>query len=120
MESPLRARHGLAHNSSSVASNTQDDRGDGNGENYTFKVVTTKRSLLLCAPSEEEEIRWLSTVRALIARRSGRTEMASGGSPQQPINPNHPPPPPPILPPILPSSQQQQQQQRRRASVTGE
>lgn len=38
---------------------------------HTFKIVTTKRTLLLCAPSEEEEIKWLSAVRALIARRSG-------------------------------------------------
>lgn len=37
---------------------------------YTFKIVTTKRTLLLCAPSEEEEIKWLSAVRALIARRT--------------------------------------------------
>ncbi|EKM58496.1 uncharacterized protein PHACADRAFT_252858 [Phanerochaete carnosa HHB-10118-sp] len=37
---------------------------------HTFKIVTTKRTLLLCAPSEEEEIKWLSAVRALIARRS--------------------------------------------------
>ncbi|KAI0264352.1 hypothetical protein BC834DRAFT_826399 [Gloeopeniophorella convolvens] len=37
---------------------------------HTFKIVTTKRTLVLCAPSEEEEIRWLSAVRALIARRS--------------------------------------------------
>ena len=46
------------------------------GENHTFKIVTTKRSILLCAPSEEEEIRWLSAVRALIARRGvgGRAE----------------------------------------------
>ena len=48
------------------------DDGDGGGdEKHTFKVVTTKRTLLLCAPSEEEEIKWLSAVRALIARRSG-------------------------------------------------
>jgi hypothetical protein len=37
---------------------------------HTFKIVTTKRTLVLCAPSEEEEIQWLSAVRALIARRS--------------------------------------------------
>lgn len=36
----------------------------------TFKIVTTKRTLILCAPSEEEEIKWLSAIRALIARRS--------------------------------------------------
>jgi hypothetical protein len=37
---------------------------------HTFKIVTTKRTLVLCAPSEEESIKWLSAVRALIARRS--------------------------------------------------
>jgi hypothetical protein len=37
--------------------------------------VTTKRTLLLCAPGEEDEIRWLSAVRALLARRDG----GSGG-----------------------------------------
>jgi len=36
----------------------------------TFKIVTTKRTLLLCAPTEEDEIRWLGAIRALIARRS--------------------------------------------------
>jgi hypothetical protein len=36
---------------------------------HTFKIVTTKRTLLLCAPGEDEEIKWLSAVRALIARR---------------------------------------------------
>ena len=35
-----------------------------------FKIVTTKRTLLLCAPSEEDELRWLGAVRALITRRS--------------------------------------------------
>lgn len=38
---------------------------------HTFKIVTTKRTFLLCAPSEEEEIKWLSAIRALIARRTG-------------------------------------------------
>ncbi|GLB40336.1 putative PH domain containing protein [Lyophyllum shimeji] len=38
---------------------------------HTFKIITTKRSLLLCAPTEEDEIKWLGAVRALIARRSG-------------------------------------------------
>ncbi|KAG6851142.1 hypothetical protein H0H93_001022 [Arthromyces matolae] len=38
---------------------------------HTFKIVTTKRTLLLCAPSEADEIKWLGSIRALIARRSG-------------------------------------------------
>lgn len=51
---------------------SDDDANDA----HTFKIVTTKRTLLLCAPSEEDEIKWLGAVRALIARRSG-----SGGVP---------------------------------------
>ncbi|EPQ54326.1 PH-domain-containing protein [Gloeophyllum trabeum ATCC 11539] len=47
------------------------EEGDAVQKKHTFKIVTTKRTLLLCAPSEEEEIKWLSAVRALIARRSG-------------------------------------------------
>ncbi|OBZ72506.1 hypothetical protein A0H81_07622 [Grifola frondosa] len=54
------------------ASSSAADEGDGTQGTHTFKVVTTKRTLLLCAPSEEEEIKWLSAVRALIARRSGQ------------------------------------------------
>ncbi|RPD68453.1 PH-domain-containing protein [Lentinus tigrinus ALCF2SS1-7] len=54
----------------SMAAASPDD-GEGAGT-HTFKIVTTKRTLLLCAPSEEEEIRWLSAIRALIARRSGQ------------------------------------------------
>ena len=44
---------------------------DGGGTTHTFKIVTTKRNLLLCAPSEDDEIKWLGAIRALIARRSG-------------------------------------------------
>lgn len=40
---------------------------------HTFKIVTTKRTLLLCAPTEEDEIKWLGAIRALIARRSTMT-----------------------------------------------
>ncbi|KIP10523.1 hypothetical protein PHLGIDRAFT_28466 [Phlebiopsis gigantea 11061_1 CR5-6] len=58
------------------------DEHDGTAGKHTFKIVTTKRTLLLCAPSEEEEIKWLSVVRALIARRSvGAAGAAPGVAP---------------------------------------
>lgn len=57
--------------SSPQLSTSAPDGPDDGQARHTFKVVTTKRMLLLCAPSEEEEIKWLSAVRALIARRSG-------------------------------------------------
>ncbi|KAJ7170901.1 pleckstrin-like protein [Mycena crocata] len=50
-----------------VPPTSEEDSNDA----HTFKIVTTKRTLLLCAPSEEDEIKWLGAVRALIARRSG-------------------------------------------------
>ncbi|KAI5119121.1 hypothetical protein M0805_007867 [Coniferiporia weirii] len=61
--------HAHAHSHESDPANGMLGASSG-GAQYTFKIVTTKRTLLLCAPSEAEEIKWLSTVRALIARRS--------------------------------------------------
>ncbi|KAG6841431.1 hypothetical protein C0991_011101 [Blastosporella zonata] len=52
----------------SVSPSSEADAPQGN---HTFKIITTKRALLLCAPSEEDEIKWLGAIRALIARRSG-------------------------------------------------
>ncbi|KAG5646968.1 hypothetical protein DXG03_001691 [Asterophora parasitica] len=58
----------LPASASPSATSEADDPHQGS---HTFKIVTTKRTLLLCAPTEEDEIKWLGAVRALIARRSG-------------------------------------------------
>jgi len=50
------------------------------GVNYTFKVFTPKRTYLLCAPSEEEEVGWISAIRALIARRTKEKEAENLGA----------------------------------------
>ncbi|KIY43972.1 PH-domain-containing protein [Fistulina hepatica ATCC 64428] len=50
---------------------------------HTFKIVTTRRTLLLCAPTEEDEIKWLGAIRALIARRTG-TGVVPGIAVKQP------------------------------------
>jgi len=59
--------------------------GAGNPDvSHAFKIITPKRVFVLCAPSEEEEIQWLSAVRALIARRAVPHEQhhfASGSAP---------------------------------------
>lgn len=49
---------------------SQGTDGDDVSGTHTFKIVTTKRTLLLCAPSEDDEIKWLGAIRALIARRT--------------------------------------------------
>jgi hypothetical protein len=63
---------------------------------HTFKIVTTKRTLLLCAPSEDDEIKWLGAIRALIARRAelgqvpGKaSKSASSGHSPHPGNHRH-------------------------------
>ncbi|KAJ9106210.1 hypothetical protein QFC21_001354 [Naganishia friedmannii] len=40
-------------------------------EQHTFQVITPKRTFKLCAPTEEEEIKWLAALRALISRERG-------------------------------------------------
>ncbi|EAU85364.1 PH domain-containing protein [Coprinopsis cinerea okayama7 len=65
-------RHPHAHSAttSSPPSSSAVPEVDEASGSHTFKIVTTKRTLLLCAPSEEDEIKWLGAIRALIARRS--------------------------------------------------
>ncbi|GAA5932089.1 uncharacterized protein JCM15063_001117 [Sporobolomyces koalae] len=47
--------------------------GDGK-KNYEhcFKIITPKRTYLVCAPSEEDEIKWLAALQCLVARKSSQ------------------------------------------------
>ncbi|KAG6862509.1 hypothetical protein C0995_000057 [Termitomyces sp. Mi166 len=71
LEFDLRPNRNSATLSSPMGSPSPSSEADAPQDPHTFKIVTTKRTLLLCAPSEEDEIKWLGTIRALIARRSG-------------------------------------------------
>jgi len=84
LQSPQRQYSGTA--SSPQGYQADDDK------THTFKIVTTKRTLLLCAPSEDDEIKWMGAIRALMARRTdsglvpGQTKLppsqGSSGVPQ--------------------------------------
>ncbi|KIJ51431.1 hypothetical protein M422DRAFT_26849 [Sphaerobolus stellatus SS14] len=87
MEYDLPSAHRHPH-SPGVILPAAEELADSTGQMYTFKIITTKRTLLLCAPSEEEEIRWLSAVRALIARRSGYAAV-SASPPPAPVRGGH-------------------------------
>ncbi|KAJ7096532.1 pleckstrin-like protein [Mycena belliarum] len=63
--------HGHGHGHGQQGSGAAAAGAEDEAAAHTFKIVTTKRTLLLCAPSEEDEIKWLGAVRALLARRSG-------------------------------------------------
>ncbi|KZP31798.1 PH-domain-containing protein [Athelia psychrophila] len=70
LEYDLPSRHQSPSSAASppYPASSADSEAVDRGSN-TFKIVTTKRTLLLCAPSEEEEIKWLSAICALVARR---------------------------------------------------
>ncbi|KIK66587.1 hypothetical protein GYMLUDRAFT_37750 [Collybiopsis luxurians FD-317 M1] len=81
------------HHPPTVSSPPNPEGAEGPSTAHTFKIITSKRTLLLCAPTEEDEIRWLGAVRALIARRSHSGEAAKvtmgTGSVAAPVpNPN--------------------------------
>jgi hypothetical protein len=76
----LTSQHAGPHIQQSSGSSQQAENYQGSGVNYTFKVFTTKRTLVLCAPSEEEEIKWISAIRALIARRTKEKEAEAAAS----------------------------------------
>ncbi|GAA5912174.1 uncharacterized protein JCM6883_000586 [Sporobolomyces salmoneus] len=49
--------------------------GGGDGKkNYEhcFKIITPKRTYLVCAPGEEDEIKWLAALQCLVARKSSQ------------------------------------------------
>ncbi|KAK4686124.1 hypothetical protein P7C73_g4013, partial [Tremellales sp. Uapishka_1] len=54
-------------------------------EENIFRIITPKRTYVLCAPTEEDEIKWLAAFRALLDRERGETPLGPIQSqPQQP------------------------------------
>ena len=48
---------------------------------HCFKIITPKRTYLVCAPGEEDEIKWLAALQCLVARKS------SQGNPNTALSP---------------------------------
>ncbi|KPV74007.1 uncharacterized protein RHOBADRAFT_45303 [Rhodotorula graminis WP1] len=69
----------------------------------TFKIITPSRTFLVCAPSEEDEIKWLAALQCLVARRTA-----------QALQP--PPPPAAATPATAPAPAQQAPEVVRRPS----
>lgn len=59
----------LSPSSSSAGPSGQTDDGKKNYE-HCFKIITPKRTFLVTAPTEEEEIKWLAALQCLVARRT--------------------------------------------------
>lgn len=50
-------------------------------DQHIIRIVTNKRRFDLCAPSEEEEIKWIAAIRALVNRERERRQLGSGPGP---------------------------------------
>ncbi|TKY90179.1 hypothetical protein EX895_000177 [Sporisorium graminicola] len=63
-----------------VASNmTAGMVGSKKRKENCFQIITPKRTFILCAPGEDEEIKWISALKTLITRqRNGQTPSATG------------------------------------------
>ena len=68
------------------------DKDKDRGENeHTFRLITAKRTFVLCAPSEEDEIKWLAAIRALLNReRTGALSPTSDIAPRLPVSASTP------------------------------
>lgn len=85
---------GAEHGSPSSPAAAQYDRGQSNvggGGNSKkqlencFKIITPSRTFLVCCPSEDDEIRWLSALRVLIdAGRRTESKMQASTKPTSP------------------------------------
>ncbi|KAM0791888.1 hypothetical protein ACM66B_004143 [Microbotryomycetes sp. NB124-2] len=76
---PLASPAGTGSMSTVQGGATSSDR---NYENC-FKIITPKRTYLVCAPTEEDEIKWLAALQCLVARKSGKLQPV--GSPTSPV-----------------------------------
>lgn len=45
-----------------------------------FKIITPKRTYVVCAPTEDEEIKWLSALQTLVSRQRSAASAANAGS----------------------------------------
>lgn len=70
------------------------DKPGGSIDEHLFRIVTAKRTFVLCAPSEEDEIKWLAAFRALLNRQR---DWSGDGAP---LSPTMELPPRLSLPPI--------------------
>ncbi|GAA5866642.1 hypothetical protein JCM1840_002417 [Sporobolomyces johnsonii] len=53
--------------------------GERNYE-HCFKIITPKRTYLVCAPSEEDEIKWLAALQCLVKRKSSQGSTAGAST----------------------------------------
>ncbi|GAA5821724.1 hypothetical protein JCM11251_000989 [Rhodosporidiobolus azoricus] len=66
---------------------------------HCFKIITPKRTYLCCAPSEEDEIKWLAALQCLVARRTQAAAMGASAS-AGPLTPSAPPTAAALAPPV--------------------
>lgn len=65
-----------ADGQTAVVTGGPGENGSGESSNC-FKIITPSRSYVVCAPSEEEEIKWLSAIRVLLDKSRANSHPAA-------------------------------------------
>ena len=78
----------------------ESDNAEVEGHRHCFKIITPQRTYLLCAPSEEEEVKWLASLAVLIQRKMsiGSVGGAGAGQPLRTPSAERRPSQPPLSP----------------------
>lgn len=50
----------------------------------SFKIITPKRTYVVCAPSEDDEIKWISSIRVLLSAHRGSPSVTAAPTPPHP------------------------------------
>lgn len=86
---------------------------------HCFKIITPKRTYLVCAPGEEDEIKWLAALQCLVARKSSQGNPLPSSALSPPVSSNMPPSLSSPLPaPDTHTSSSQSQRQRSQDDYT--
>ncbi|WWD18299.1 hypothetical protein CI109_102749 [Kwoniella shandongensis] len=82
---------GVSHSQSTTGGMT-----GGSADENIFRLITAKRTFVLCAPSEEDEIKWLAAFRALLNREREKANAIATtlGAPNATFSSSQVPPPP--------------------------
>lgn len=99
---PKPARQFSVRNRDAPSASKRTEKPGGSIDEHLFRIVTAKRTFVLCAPSEEDEIKWLAAFRALLNRQRDWMDGTASApmSPMLEMPPRLPMPPSGMVPTI--------------------
>lgn len=81
LESVLDAIEVPDKNAASEAGDSAQPSSQKKAPQNSFKIITPKRTYIVCAPSEEDEIKWISSIRVLLSAHRGSPSVTEAPTP---------------------------------------